>query len=116
MITVKHVNRLGILLALVLIFWGIAPFFISAPITNDVIASSIILVLVGIGYIVSVINPAWNKAILFIEGLIFALCGGILLSSPYDILFIIIGLFVLVVSVLAYLQRLPKFLLKFFYR
>ena len=67
MITVKHLNRLGILLALVLIFWGISPFITKTPLTDDILASSIILILVGIGYIISVLKRQWNKAILFLK-------------------------------------------------
>lgn len=115
MILIKHINRLGIILALVLIFWGISPFIVESHITNDILATSIILILIGVGYIISVIKPQFNKAILFFEGIIIAF-SGLLLDAPYNFLFYIIGIIVLIIAILAYIQKLPKFLLKFFYR
>ncbi len=115
MISIKHINRLGIILALVLIFWGISPFVTGTSLTNDVLASSIILILIGVGYIISVLKPQFIKAVLFFEGIIIAF-SGFLLINPYDILFFIIGIVVFIISILAYIQKLPKFLLKFFYR
>lgn len=116
MITVKQINRMGILLALVLIFWGVSPFITNTLITNDILATSIILILIGIGYIVTVLKPEWNKAVLFFEGIIVGVSGGFLLASPYNYLFVIIGIVLLVVSILAYIQKLPNSILKFFYR
>ena len=116
MITVKHLNRLGILLALVLIFWGISPFITKTPLTDDILASSIILILVGIGYIISVLKRQWNKAILFFEGIIIAVVGCLLFTAPYNFFFIAIGVIFVIVSILAYTQKLPKSLLKYFYR
>lgn len=116
MITVKHLNRLGILLALLLIFWGISPFITKTPLTDDILATSIILILIGIGYIVSVLKPQWNKAILFFEGIIIAVVGWLLLKEPYNILFVVIGVILFIISILAYTQKLPKSLLKYFYR
>lgn len=115
MITIRNLNRMGILLALVVIFWGVSPFITNTPLTNDILASSIILILIGIGYIICVIKPEWNKAVLFFEGIVIAI-SGVLLTFPYNALFFVIGMAVLLIAVLAYIQKLPKFLLKFFYR
>lgn len=116
MITVKSLNRMGILIALLLIFWGVSPFITGVSLTSEILASSIILVLIGVGYIITTLKPSWNKAVLFIEGIIITFAGGLLLTSPYNILFIIIGLICIIVAVLAYVQKLPKSLLKYFYR
>ena len=47
MIKVKNIKLLGILLAVLVIFLGVRPLF-TQTITNDSIASAIILVLIGI--------------------------------------------------------------------
>ena len=61
MIKVKNIKLLGILLAVLVIFLGVRPLF-TQTITNDSIASAIILVLIGIAYIVIVAKPQWAKA------------------------------------------------------
>ena len=69
MIKVKNIKLLGILLAVLVIFLGVRPLF-TQTITNDSIASAIILVLIGIAYIVIVAKPQWAKAVFFFEGII----------------------------------------------
>ena len=44
MVNVKTFKLLGVLLALILIVWAITPFLRHQPITNDVMASAIILI------------------------------------------------------------------------
>ena len=73
MIKVKNIKLLGILLAILVIFLGIRSLF-TQTITNDSIASAIILVLIGIAYIVIVAKPQWVKAVFFFEGIIIGIC------------------------------------------
>lgn len=116
MITVKNINRLGILLALLLIFWGVSPFVTNTLITNDILATSIILILIGVGYIIAIFKPQWLKSILFFEGLVIGVSGWMLLNVPYNYLFAVIGLVILLIAILAYIQKLPNSILRFFYR
>ena len=60
MANVKMFKLLGVMLALMLIVWGITPFLRHQTITNDVLATAIILSLIAIAYLV----------ILFIENII----------------------------------------------
>ena len=115
MIKVKNIKLLGILLAVLVIFLGVRPLF-TQTITNDSIASAIILVLIGIAYIVIVAKPRWAKAVFFFEGIIIGISGYTLLVTPYNYLLGIIGLAIVVIAVLAYLQKLPMSILKYFYR
>lgn len=115
MIKVKNIKLLGILLAILVIFLGIRSLF-TQTITNDSIASAIILVLIGIAYIVIVAKPQWVKAVFFFEGIIIGISGYMLLAIPYNYLFGIIGLVIVVIAILAYLQKLPMSILKYFYR
>ena len=112
---VKNIKLLGILLAVLVIFLGVRPLF-TQTITNDSIASAIILVLIGIAYIVIVAKPQWAKAVFFFEGIIIGISGYTLLATPYNYLLGIIGLAIVVIAVLAYLQKLPMSILKYFYR
>lgn len=115
MIKVKNIKLLGILLAVLVIFLGVRPLF-TQTITNDSIASAIILVLIGIAYIVIVTKPQWAKAVFFFEGIIIGISGYTLLDTPYNYLLGIIGLAIVVIALLAYLQKLPMSILKYFYR
>lgn len=115
MIKVKNIKLLGILLAILVIFLGIRSLF-TQTITNDSIASAIILVLIGIAYIVIVAKPQWVKAVFFFEGIIIGISGYMLLVIPYNYLLGIIGLVIVVIAILAYLQKLPMSILKYFYR
>ena len=74
---------MGILLAVLVIFLGVRPLF-TQTITNDSIASAIILVLIGIAYIVIVAKPQWAKAVFFFEGIIIGISGYTLLATPYN--------------------------------
>lgn len=116
MANVKMFKLLGVMLAVMLIIWGLSPIFRQAPLTNDVIATAIILVMIGIAYLIILFKPSWAKAVFFFEGLIIAVSGYMLLAYPYNIELAIVGLIVLAISILAYLQKLPPGILKWFYR
>ena len=112
---IKSANRIGIVIAIILIILGVYPFFSNTPIVSDVLASSIILILIGVGYIISVFVPKWNKAIIFCEGVIIAIAGS-LLEYPYNYWFYVIGILLIILAALAYTRRLPNAILRFFYR
>ena len=99
-----------------MIAWGMTPFFGYGTLDNTSIATSTILILIGIAYPLAVFKPQWNKALLFFEGIIFAALGLIFLKSFDSLLFLIIGAALAILSILAYSRKLPNNLLKFFYR
>ena len=65
MANVKMFKLLGVMLALVLIVWAISPFLRHQPITNDVMATAIILILIAVAYLIIMFNPGWTKAVFF---------------------------------------------------
>ena len=116
MANVKMFKLLGVLLALVLIVWAIAPFLRHQAITVDVVATAIILILIAVAYLIILFNPAWTKAVFFFEGIVIAVSGYMLLDYPYNLEFVIVGLIIIIIAILAYLQKLPPNMLKWFYR
>ncbi|MBE6506134.1 MAG: hypothetical protein E7Z73_10475 [Methanobrevibacter millerae] len=113
---IKTFKMLGVLLAVVLIIVGILPVIRGDVLTNDSITTSIILILLGIAYIIITFKPEWTKAVFFFEGIVIGVVGYTILAFPYNIGFAIIGLIIIAIAVLAYLMKLPKGILKFFYR
>ena len=81
----------------------------------DIIASTLVLVVVGWTLAMSVFEPSWVKAAIFIDGLVFVLVAITFLLMPYNLIFIIFGLILIAISVAAYLGKLPKSLLRIFY-
>ncbi len=116
MANVKMFKLLGVMLAVVLIVWAIAPFVRHQPITNDVMATAIIFILIAAAYLVILFNPSWLKAVFFIEGIVIGVSGYMLLGNPYNIGFAVVGLIIILIAILAYLQKLPPSILKWFYR
>lgn len=116
MANVKMFKLLGVMLALVLIIWGVSPFLRHEPITNNIMATAIILVLIGIAYLIILFNPGWTKAVFFFEGIVIGVSGYMLLAFPYNIGFAVVGLIIVAIAVLAYLGKLPPGILKWFYR
>ena len=113
---IKTFKMFGVLLAVVLIIVGILPVIRGDVLTNDSIATSIILILLGIAYIIITFKPEWTKAVFFFEGIVIGVVGYTILAFPYNIGFAIIGIIIIAIAVLAYLMKLPKGILKFFYR
>ena len=115
----KRVQQFSIIFAIILILWAILPFFNfgGMTVTDSSIATSTILILLGIAYPLVIFKPQWNKAMLLIEGLVFIAMGIIFLkplgNSPF---LIILGVLLVIIAILAYLKKLPKGLLKFFYK
>ncbi|MBQ9025162.1 MAG: hypothetical protein IJ104_02115 [Methanobrevibacter sp.] len=113
---IKTIKMLGIILAVMLIVIGILPIVRGDQLTNDTIATSIILVLLGIAYIIIANKPEWAKAVFFFEGIVIGVAGYMILEVPYNFGFLIIGLIIIIIAILAYLGKLPSSILKFFYR
>lgn len=107
---------LGVLLAVALVVWAIEPFLTHKPITNDVMATAIILIMIAIAYCIILFNPSWAKAVFFLEGIVITVSGYVLLDFPYNMGLIIVGLIIVIIAILAYLQKLPANILKWFYR
>ena len=116
MANVKMFKLLGVILALALIVWGLTPIFRHQALTNDVIATAIILVLIGVAYLIILYNPSWTKAVFFFEGIVIGVAGYMLLDYPYNIELCIVGFIIIAIAILAYLQKLPANILKWFYR
>ena len=116
MANVKMFKLLGVMLAVMLIVWAVAPFIRHQPITNDVMATAIILILIAIAYFVLLFNPGWTKAVFFFEGIVIGVSGYMLLAYPYNIGFAVVGLIIIIIAILAYLRKLPPGILKWFYR
>jgi NADH:ubiquinone oxidoreductase subunit K len=116
MANVKLFKVLGIFLAVMLIVLGVYPFITHQQITNDVMATSIILILLAVAYCVILYNPSWTKAVFFFEGIVIGVSGYMLLDYPYGIEFAVVGVIIILIAVLAYMQKLPPNILKWFYR
>ncbi|MBE6497691.1 MAG: hypothetical protein E7Z81_05390 [Methanobrevibacter sp.] len=116
MANVKMFKLLGVMLAVMLIVWAVAPFIRHQPITNDVMATAIILILIAIAYFIILFNPGWTKAVFFFEGIVIGVSGYMLLGYPYNIEFAVVGLIIIIIAILAYLRKLPPGILKWFYR
>ena len=113
---IKTFKIFGMVLAIALIIVGILPVIRGEVLTNDSIATSIILILLGIAYLIISFKPEWTKAVFFFEGIVIGVVGYTILAFPYNIGFGIIGLIIIIIAVLAYTMKLPKGMLKFFYR
>jgi hypothetical protein len=116
MANVKMFKLLGVVLALMLIVWGLTPIFRHEALTNDVLATAIILVMIGIAYLIIMYNPGWTKAVFFFEGIVIGVAGYMLLDYPYNLELAIVGLIIIAIAILAYMQKLPPNILKWFYR
>ena len=116
MANIKMFKLLGLLVSLLLIIWGILPFLRHQPITTDVIATAIILIMIAVAYMIIMFNPSWTKAVFFFEGIIIAVAGYMLLAFPYNLEFALVGVIIIAIAILAYLQKLPPKILRLFYR
>ena len=96
---------LGVMLAVALIVWAIMPFLRHQPITNDVMATAIIFILIAIAYFIILYNPGWTKAVFFFEGIVIGISGYMLLDYPYGIEFAVVGLIIIIIAILAYCKN-----------
>ena len=116
MANIKMFKLLGVLVALLLIIWAVLPFLRNQPITTDVIATAIILIMIAIAYMIIMFNPSWTKAVFFFEGIVIAVAGYMLLEFPYNLELAVVGIIIIAIAILAYLQKLPPKMLRWFYR
>ena len=116
MANIKMFKLLGVMLALILIVWALTPFFRHQAITNNVIATAIVLILIAVAYLIILFNPSWTKAVFFFEGIVIGVSGYMLLAYPYNLELALVGVIIILIAVLAYLQKLPPNILKWFYR
>lgn len=91
----------------ILIVLGLWNYADSSPVTLDVIASTVVLVVVGWTLALTVFEPSWTKAAIFMDGLIFLAVGISFLLMPYNLIFILFGIILLAIAVAAYLGKLP---------
>lgn len=116
MANIKMFKLLGVFLALMLIVVAIMPIVRHEPLTNDVIATAIILIMIAIAYFIILYNPSWAKAVFFFEGIIISVSGYMIVDYPYNIGLALVGIAIIAIAILAYLQKLPPSILKWFYR
>ena len=86
--------------SVILMVLGLWNYVSAHPVTYDIIASSVVLIVVGWTLAMSVFEPSWNKAAILIDGLIFILFGIILLA----------------IAIAAYLGKLPVSFLRLFHK
>ena len=112
----SRIQQFSIVFAFIMITWGLLPFFNigGTTLNNNTLATSTILFLIGIAYPIIIFIPEWKKAILLVEGIIFASVGAAFLEPFFNLYFLVIGILFIVVSVLAYAEKLPRFMLRFF--
>ena len=112
-ITKKSIILLAFsVILMVLGLWNYAD---ANPVTYEIIASSVVLIVVGWTLAMSVFEPSWTKAAIFIDGLIFVLVGITFLLMPYNLIFILFAIILLVIAVASYLGKLPKSFLRLFH-
>ena len=105
-----------LMFSILLIVLGIWDLVMVKPVTYDVIATSIVLIVIGATLGVSLFVQSWVKAAIFIDGLVFIATGVTFLVAPYNYVFIIFGLLLVVIAVLAYTRHLPDSMLRLFYK
>ena len=101
--------------SVILMVLGLWNYADANPVTYEIIASSVVLIVVGWTLAMSVFEPSWTKAAIFIDGLIFMMVGITFLLMPYNLIFILFGIILLVIAVAAYLGKLPKSFLRLFH-
>ena len=99
-----------------LMILGLWNYVSASPVTLDIIASTVVLIVVGWTLAMSIFEPNWIKAAIFLDGLVFLAVGITFLLSPYNYIFILFGVILIIIAVLAYLRKLPPSLLRYFYR
>ncbi|WP_295722962.1 hypothetical protein [uncultured Methanobrevibacter sp.] len=112
----SRMHMYSILFLFVMISLAISPFYLGEPLTNENLATSFLISLVGVAFPLVSFRPEWNKAMLLIEGILFALIGYTFLINPYNYVFLVFGLLLIVISILAYVKKLPPRFLRFFYQ
>ena len=102
--------------SVILMVLGLWNYVSAHPVTYDIIASSVVLIVVGWTLAMSVFEPSWTKAAILIDGLIFILVGITFLLMPYNLIFILFGIIFLAIAIAAYLGKLPVSFLRLFHK
>ena len=97
---------------LILAAW---PFTSPGAISSDDYGFSLILFVIGLTYLLSIFVPVWKKAAIMSDGVVILLTAFIFFSDVRRIIFSIFGVCLIVLAVLAYTEKLPAKLLKYFY-
>ena len=108
-------SMIYLMFSLFLILLGIRNFAETGGSGFESIAISALLIFIGLTLSVTMFIPSWLKAVIFVEGLLFVIIG-FFLSVPYLYVFILFGVILLVIAILAYLMKLPPKLLNLFYK
>ncbi len=111
----KRMQVYSIVFLFVMISLAIAPFYLGEPFTSENLATAVLVCLVGVAFPLVSYRPEWNKAMLFCEGILFAILGYMFLENPYNYVFLVFGIVLIVISILAYMKKLPPRLLGYFY-
>lgn len=112
----SRMHMYSILFLFVMISLAISPFYLGEPLTNENLATSFLIALVGVAFPLVSFRPEWNKAMLLIEGILFAVIGYTYLINPYNYVFLVFGILLVAISILAYMKKLPPRFLRFFYQ
>lgn len=112
----SRMHMYSILFLFVMISLAISPFYLGEPLTNENLATSFLIALVGVAFPLVSFRPEWNKAMLLIEGILFAVIGYTYLINPYNYVFLVFGILLVAISILAYMKKLPSRFLRFFYQ
>lgn len=113
---INRTQQFSVIFAFIMVSWALLPFFGLSVFDDTTIATSIVFCLIGIAYPLTLFKPQWNKALLLLEGIIFAVTGLIFLHPLNNLLFLIIGALLAILAIFAYMKKLPKNFLKFFYK
>lgn len=108
-------SKMGVLISIILVALAAYNIATAKVIDHDCVMITIILVVVGVTYATSTFVPAWLKAAVFVDGVVFAF-SFFFMTSPLNIVFGVVGLLLLALSILAYIQKLPNSLLRLFYQ
>ncbi len=112
----SRMHAYSIFFLFVMVSLALAPFYLGEPFTPENIATAFLISLVGVAFPLVSFRPQWNKAMLLLEGILFAAVGFTFLKTPYNYVFLVFGLILVAISLLAYMRKLPPRLLWFFYQ
>lgn len=112
----SRMRMYSIIFFFVMVSLAIVPFYYGEPFTTENIASSILVCLVGVAFPLVSYRPQWNKAMLLVEGILFGIIGYTYLNVPVNYVFLVFGLVLIAIALLAYVKKLPPRLLRFFYK
>ncbi|KZX10296.1 hypothetical protein [Methanobrevibacter filiformis] len=97
---------ISLLFAFIFLIWGILT--IIEPNSNNIsIYSGFLMIIIGVAYPIVMFMPKLSKVVLLIEGLALALFGLFVMTFPGNLIFIILGVALMILSLLTILDILP---------